>query len=126
MKIIVNEKELKEYFQGLRRLVWGRDQRDEKVEKDKEEAVRCSLRKELYAEEFAAFLQENHSDLLLRQESFRKVLLRYLHETVELGTDAGSVTGVLNEVGRDYAEIIESGGSRVLIRFTQINYVHEV
>ncbi|MCM3142605.1 DUF2642 domain-containing protein [Brevibacillus sp. MER 51] len=125
MKIIVNEKELKEYFQGLRRLVWGKDQRDEEVENEKEEAVRCSLRKELYAEEFAAFLQENHSDLL-RQDSFRKVLLRYLHETVELGTDAGSVTGVLNEVGRDYAEIIESSGTRVLIRFTQINYVHEV
>ncbi|MBY0083693.1 MULTISPECIES: DUF2642 domain-containing protein [Brevibacillus] len=124
MKIIVNEKELKEYFQGLRRLVWGKDQRDEEVENEKEEAVRCSLRKELYAEEFAAFLQENHSDL--RQDSFRKVLLRYLHETVELGTDAGSVTGVLNEVGRDYAEIIESSGTRVLIRFTQINYVHEV
>ncbi|MCC8437867.1 DUF2642 domain-containing protein [Brevibacillus sp. M2.1A] len=124
MKIIVNAKELKEYFQGLRRLVWGKDQRDEEVEKDKEEAIRCSLRKELYAEEFAAFLQENHSDL--RQDSFRKVLLRYLHETVELGTDAGSVTGVLNEVGRDYAEIIESSGTRVLIRFTQINYVHEV
>lgn len=124
MKIIVNEKELKEYFRGLRGLIWGKDQIDEEVETDKEEAVRCSLRKELYAEEFAAFLQENHSDL--QRDSFRKVLLRYLHETVELGTDAGSVTGVLNEVGRDYAEIIESGGTRVLIRFTQINYVQAV
>lgn len=124
MKIIVNEKELKEYFRGLRGLIWGKAQIDEEVETDKEEAVRCSLRKELYAEEFAAFLQENHSDL--QRDSFRKVLLRYLHETVELGTDAGSVTGVLNEVGRDYAEIIESGGTRVLIRFTQINYVQAV
>ncbi|MGK5506987.1 DUF2642 domain-containing protein [Brevibacillus formosus] len=125
MKLIVNEKELKEYFRGLCNLVWGKDQRDEEVENDKEEAVRCSLRKEGYEEEFAAFLQENHSNLL-RQDSFRKVLLRYLYKTVELGTDAGSVTGVLNEVGRDYAEIIESSGSRVLIRFTQINYIHEV
>ncbi|WP_409175281.1 DUF2642 domain-containing protein [Brevibacillus fortis] len=124
MKLIVNEKELKEYFRGLCSLIWGKDQRDEEVENDKEEAVRCSPRKELSAEELAAFLQENHSDLL--HNSFRKVLLRYLHETVELGTDAGSVTGVLNEVGWDYAEIIEPSGTRVLIRFAQINYVHEV
>ncbi|TKI54040.1 DUF2642 domain-containing protein [Brevibacillus antibioticus] len=124
MKLIVNEKELKEYFQGLRRLVWGKDQRDEKVENDKEEAIRCSLRKELYAEEFAAFLHENHSDL--RQDSFRKVLLRYLYKTVELGTDAGSVTGILIEVGQDYAEILEPSSSRVLISFKQINYIHEV
>ncbi|MGG4455604.1 DUF2642 domain-containing protein [Brevibacillus porteri] len=125
MKLIVNEKELKEYFQGLRRLVWGKEQTDEGHANDKEEAIlRSSLRKELYADEFAAFLQENHSDL--RCDSFRKVLLRYLHETVELGTDAGSVTGVLDEVGRDYAEIIESGGTRVLIRFAQINSVQEV
>ncbi|WP_429842181.1 DUF2642 domain-containing protein [Brevibacillus sp. FIR094] len=124
MKLIVNEKELKEYFQGLRRLVWGKEQSDEEHANDKEEAIRNSLRKELYADEFAAFLQENHSDL--RRDSFRKVLLRYLHETVELGTDAGSVTGVLDEVGRDYAEIIESGGTRVLIRFAQINSVQEV
>ncbi|EJL32901.1 hypothetical protein [Brevibacillus sp. BC25] len=124
MKLIVNEKELKEYFQGLRRLVWGKEQTDEGSGNDKEDAIRSSLRKELYAEEFAAFLQENHSNL--QRDSFRKVLLRYLHETVELGTDAGSVTGVLDEVGRDYAEIIESSGTRVLIRFTQINYVHAV
>ncbi|UED76411.1 DUF2642 domain-containing protein [Brevibacillus sp. DP1.3A] len=124
MKLIVNEKELKEYFQGLRRLVWGKEQTDEGCGNDKEDAIRSSLRKELYTEEFAAFLQENHSNL--QSDSFRKVLLRYLHETVELGTDAGSVTGVLDEVGRDYAEIIESSGTRVLIRFTQINYVHAV
>ncbi|MED1914667.1 DUF2642 domain-containing protein [Bacillus thuringiensis] len=124
MKLIVNEKELKEYFQGLRRLVWGKEQTDEGCGNDKEDAIQSSLRKELYTEEFAAFLQENHSNL--QSDSFRKVLLRYLHETVELGTDAGSVTGVLDEVGRDYAEIIESSGTRVLIRFTQINYVHAV
>ncbi|GEC92884.1 DUF2642 domain-containing protein [Brevibacillus brevis] len=124
MKLIVNEQELKEYFRGLRSLVWGKEQTDEGLGNDKEEAIRSSLRKELYAEEFAAFLQESHSDL--HSDSFRKVLLRYLHETVELGTDAGSVTGVLNEVGRDYAEIIEPSGTRVLIRFAQINYVHEV
>lgn len=124
MKLIVNEKELKEYFRGLRGLIWGKDQRDEEVENDKEEAVRCSLRKELYEEEFAAFLQENHSNL--QQDSFRKVLLRYLYKTVELGTDAGSVTGILMEVGRDYVEILEPSSSRVLISFKQINFIHEV
>lgn len=123
MKLIVNEKELREYFQGLRRLLLSRGPRDaEEHDHENEQAIRCSLRKELYAEEFAAFLQKNHGEP--KRDSFRKVLLRYLHEEVELGTDGGSVAGVLREVGRDYAEIIESGGTRVLIRFAQINYVH--
>lgn len=58
------------------------------------------------------------------EPEFRKVMVRYLNQSIEAGTDAGILSGVVQKVGTDYALIVEPSGTRVVIRFTQINYVH--
>lgn len=95
MWLIVNEKELKAYFEGLKKLVRGSDRPNPPQDSD------CPAEPEI-----------------------RKVLLRYINQPVVIGTDAGNVSGILQEVGADYAQIAESAGSRVVIPFTQINFVH--
>jgi len=124
MKVSINDKELKEYFEGLKRVIWGaRDpgQGDEGGCESDLRAIRVALRKELFSADFAAFLQKYTKGKC--KESFRDVLERFLNQSIELGTDAGSIVGVLQELGKDYAEINEPSGSSVLIRFDQINYV---
>ncbi|WP_400164527.1 hypothetical protein ACAF76_019595 [Brevibacillus sp. TJ4] len=51
------------------------------------------------------------------------MLQGYLHQSIEIATDAGSLAGVLTEVGDDYVEINEPGGTQVIVPLGQINYV---
>ncbi len=97
MWLIVNEKELKAYFEGLRGLLC------EKVRPTPPQETTCP-----------------------KEPEIRQVLLRYLNQTVEVGTEAGNVAGVLQVVGADYAQIAESGGTIVVIPFRQINFVQTV
>jgi hypothetical protein len=97
MWLIVNEKELKAYFEGLRGLVWGNDRSTPPQE------TACP-----------------------KEPEIRQVLLRYLDQTIEVGTEAGNVAGVLQVVGADYAQIAESGGTIVVVPFRQINFVQAV
>jgi len=99
MWLIVNRDELKEYFEGMSRLVRGTE--GPKAEEERERA--CPVEPEI-----------------------RRVLLRYLHQSVEIGSDAGNIAGILQEVGADYVQLLEAGGTRVLIRFAQIFLVHTV
>lgn len=96
MKIIATEREIKEYFEGLRKLLWGGGK---------------------------STAPQNDDSCQEEEPAFRKVLIRYLNQSIEAGTDAGILAGVLQEVGTDYALIMEPSGTRVVIRFTQINYV---
>lgn len=99
MWLIVKEKELKAYFEGLRRLVWGNESKKSPQE------------------------QENGCP---KEPEIRQVLLRYLNQSIEIGTEAGNVAGILQVVGVDYAQIAEAGGTIVLIPFRQIYFVHAV
>ena len=92
MKIIADEKEIKEYFAGLRNLLWGGGTKP----------------------------APSKPECPTEGPELRSVLLRHLNQEVEIGTEAGSVAGVLRQVGRDYAEIREAGGTAVIIRFAQI------
>lgn len=122
MKVCINDKELKEYFEGLKRVVWGpRDPKPGDDEGCHPQSIREALRAELFSADFAVFLQKNTKGKC--EKSFRDVLEPFLHQSIELGTDAGSIVGVLQALGEDYAEINEPSGSSVLIRFDQINYV---
>ncbi|MDF2681206.1 MAG: hypothetical protein K0R47_2396 [Brevibacillus sp.] len=97
MWLIVKEKELKAYFEGLRRLVWGNERPNPPQE------TACP-----------------------KEPEIRQVLLRYVNQSIEIGTEAGNVAGVLQAVGEDYAQVAEAGGTIVLIPFRQINFVHVV
>lgn len=99
MWLIVKEKELA-YFEGLRRLVWG-NERHERHTPPQETA--CP-----------------------KEPEIRQVLLRYVNQSIEIGTEAGNVAGVLQVVGADYAQVAEAGGTIVLIPFRQIHFVHAV
>lgn len=98
MWLVINEKELRAYFDGLKRLVWGTERPT-----PGQGAASCP-----------------------KEPEIRQVLLRLVNQPIEIGTDAGNVSGALQEVGEDYAQIAESSGSRVLIRFAQINFVQTV
>ncbi|EST51503.1 hypothetical protein T458_23975 [Brevibacillus panacihumi W25] len=97
MKLIIHEQEIKAYFEGLRQLIWGGSGKP----KPPVEEPPCPPEK----------------------SEFRKVLLGYLHQSIEIATDAGSLAGVLREVGDDYVEINEPGGTQVIVPLVQINYV---
>lgn len=97
MWLIVKEKELKAYFEGLRRLVWGNERKNPPQE------TACP-----------------------KESEFRLVLLRYVNQSIELGTEAGNVAGVLQVVGADYAQVAEAVGTIVLIPIRQIHFVHAV
>lgn len=99
MWLIVNRKELKVYLEGLSRLVRGVEVRNS----GKEKCRPCA-----------------------KEPEIRRVLLRLLDQTVEIGTEAGSVSGIVQEVGTDYVQLLEAGGTRVLIGFAHINFVQTV
>lgn len=133
MKLCINEKELKEYFDGLKRLVRGQP-RDPEPGPCPEHSggaeaigaiVRNAVHAELFSPEFAQLLRETRSDNC-DDPSFGDVLKQFLTQTVELGTEAGSVVGELVEVGEDYAVVLEPIGTTVIIAFNQINSVQAV
>lgn len=97
MKLIIQEQEIKAYFEGLRQLIWGGPNKP----RPPVEEPPCPPEK----------------------SEFRKVLQGYLHQSIEIATDAGSLAGVLTEVGDDYVEINEPGGTQVIVPLGQINYV---
>jgi hypothetical protein len=99
MWLSVNEKELKAFFEGLKKLVWN----NEGPKPAEENRRSCPVEPEI-----------------------RQVLHRYLNQDVEIGTEAGSIAGVLQALGADYVQLLEAGGSVVILSFTQINFVQSV
>ncbi|GAA4702194.1 DUF2642 domain-containing protein [Brevibacillus fulvus] len=119
MKVYVNDKELREYFAGLAQLL-RRSKPDEQpceAEAGNGKTIRHLLREELYSPEFACFLQRALANSC---SPFRQVLRCYLEQEVEIGTNAGAITGLLQKVGQDYVKIEESSGTHVYLPVDKI------
>ena len=118
MKISVNEKELREYFEGLaqimKRVVKDPFNEDEQQASRLVQALRTAIREELW----------NESGLYLGHAGpaspLKQSIERYVHRQVELTSFGGTIQGTITEVGENYTEISEPDGTTVLVHLNQV------
>ncbi|BFH68608.1 MAG: hypothetical protein E6230_23130 [Paenibacillus dendritiformis] len=113
MKLKANEKELQRYFEGMAQLmkqVVKESGTVDELQGDKlVQALRTAIREEI-----------DNEGKRSPDSPLKPLLERYVHRQVELTSFGGTIQGMINEVGEDYAEIRESDGSIVLVHLTQV------
>ncbi|TCM96512.1 hypothetical protein EV294_105379 [Paenibacillus sp. BK033] len=121
MKIIVNEKELKEYFDGLARLLprlnAAQPQRSDSLDAT---ALLAELRQTI-REELASFGLEGQRDAgMSGLNKLKQVFEPYTSKPAELLTAAGTVEGTISKVGSDFLIVREPGGTMVMVALEQL------
>ncbi|GLX70612.1 hypothetical protein [Paenibacillus glycanilyticus] len=114
MKIIVNERELKEYFDGLAKLLQSRSS-----DRFDATALIAELRQSLREELAEAYLDGQRSGA----NSFNKlkqVFDPYTGRPAELLTPAGTVEGTIAKVSGEYLIVREHGGTSVMVPLEQL------
>ncbi|AZN41201.1 hypothetical protein [Paenibacillus albus] len=135
MKIIVNEKELKEYFDGLARLLTRpKAVPPPEVSEPAPAAMAPAMAMEpLDATTFIAELRqaireelasiENTGQREVTAPSLNKLMQvfePYTGKPAELSTPAGTVEGTITKVGDDYLVMREHGGMSVIVPIEQL------
>lgn len=120
MKIIVNERELKEYFDGLARLLQPiapqRPTSDPHITSTIIAEVRQTIREELMT-----FGLEGQRDLdAYSSNKIKQAFEPYTGRPAELLTPAGTVEGTIMKVGDDYLVLREQGGTSVMVPLEQL------
>ncbi|MBB3109797.1 hypothetical protein FHS18_001860 [Paenibacillus phyllosphaerae] len=119
MKIIVNERELKEYMEGLARIVYpafaGKETFTAVPAEQDQDELRRIIREELKAA-FGAIDRGTSGDLQRMQQT----LDRHSGKVTELMTPAGTVEGAIESVGGDHVRLRETGGTSVLVPLSQV------
>lgn len=119
MKIIVNDKELKEYFNGLSRLLM-------QVRNTQSEDTEFSDSSTLATEEEQSIQKAVNAVETLRgidAFSLNKLKLhfeKYIGKSVEMLTPAGTVEGLIVKVGGDFLIVQEQGGMKVMLPLEQV------
>ncbi|SEO04745.1 hypothetical protein [Paenibacillus sp. OV219] len=126
MKIIVNEKELKEYFDGLARLLMRPKAAQPPVtsEPEVEHQDASTLIEELrkaIREELASIDNAGHRDVVAPSlNKLGQVFEPYTSKPAELSTPAGTVEGIITKVGDDFLVVREHGGMSVIVPLEQL------
>ncbi|MCM3342851.1 hypothetical protein M3650_30545 [Paenibacillus sp. MER TA 81-3] len=119
MKISVNEKELREYFEGLaqimKRVVKDPFNEDEQQASRLVQALRTAIREEMWNDSAPPHSGHGGSVSPLKQP-----IERYVHRQVELTSFGGTIQGTITEVGENYTEISEPDGTTVLVHLNQV------
>ncbi|MBN3526996.1 hypothetical protein [Paenibacillus apiarius] len=119
MRISVNEKELREYFEGLtqimKQVVKESFSGDEQQASRLIQVLRTAIREEMWNDSAPAHSGHGGSVSPLKQP-----IERYVHRQVELTSFGGTIQGTVTEVGEDYAEISEPDGTAVLVHLNQV------
>ncbi|ACT01814.1 hypothetical protein [Paenibacillus sp. JDR-2] len=121
MKIIVNEKELKEYFDGLARLLphLNTVQPQDSSSLDVSELL-AELRQTI-REELASLGMEGQREAGMSSlTKLKQVFEPYTSKPAELLTSAGTVEGTITKVSGDYLVVREPGGSMVMVPLEQL------
>ncbi|GMK40802.1 hypothetical protein PCCS19_38580 [Paenibacillus sp. CCS19] len=120
MKIIVNERELKEYFDGLARLLKPNTSQDPSTEPLNGSTLiaelRQTIREELSSSGHEADRDINSNTLI----KLKQVVEPYTGKQAELSTPAGTVEGTIMKVGSDYLVMREHGGTKVVVPLEQL------
>ncbi|PWW02837.1 hypothetical protein DFQ01_108114 [Paenibacillus cellulosilyticus] len=124
MKIIVNERELKEYFDGLARLLELRTAMSEAPNQQDGSTMLNELRQTI-REELASIEYESQRDAgTYSLNKLKQVFEPYTGKPVELLTPAGTVEGTITKVGSDYLVVREQGGTSVMAPLEQLIAFH--
>ncbi|NBD24834.1 hypothetical protein [Paenibacillus glycinis] len=121
MKIIVNERELKEYFDGLARLLpppnGARPPASDSLDASALiEELRQSIREEMASIQLAAQRDAGAHAL----NKLGQIFEPHAGKPAELLTSAGIVEGTIAKVGADYLAVREHGGTSVLVPLDQL------
>ncbi|REE89087.1 hypothetical protein A8990_107185 [Paenibacillus taihuensis] len=121
MKIIVNDKELKEYFEGLANLLMRRNPVQPPAEEPIDSStliaeLRQTIREELSTIGLAAQLDAG----ALGVNKLGRVFEPYTGKPAELLTPAGTVEGTISKVGGDFLVVREAGGTSVMVPLEQL------
>ncbi len=66
-------------------------------------------------------LQAEVRELTEEEDALRSLLQARIGTIITINTDAGTITGILTAVGEDFAQVQETSGAIVLVRFESIN-----
>lgn len=120
MKIIVNEKELKEYFDGLARLLQPIAVQPTTSNNVDATTLMSELRQTI-REELASSSQEGQRDIGgYSLNKLKQVFEPYTGKPAELLTPAGTVEGTILKVGNDFLVVREHGGTNVMVPLEQL------
>lgn len=120
MKIIVNEKELKEYFDGLARLLQQNAAQPPASDPLDASTLLAELRQTI-REELTLIGLEGQRDVgAYSLKKLKQVFEPYTGKPAELLTPAGTVEGTITKVGGDFLVMREHGGSSVMVPLEQL------
>ncbi|SFD75168.1 hypothetical protein SAMN05216378_1265 [Paenibacillus catalpae] len=120
MKIIVNEKELKEYFDGLARLLQQNAAQPPASDPLDASTLLAELRQTI-REELTLIGLEGQRDVgAYSLKKLKQVFEPYTGKPAELLTPAGTVEGTITKVGGDCLVMREHGGSSVMVPLEQL------
>ncbi|CAM3392346.1 hypothetical protein PALU110988_20120 [Paenibacillus lupini] len=120
MKIIVNEKELKEYFDGLARLLQPRSAQEPALEPLNASTLMTELRQTIREELTLIGLEEQRDIGSYSLNKLKSVFEPYTGKPAELLTPAGTIEGTIAKVGGDYLVVREHGGTSVMVPLEQL------
>ncbi|WP_336773470.1 hypothetical protein [Paenibacillus sp. MMO-58] len=121
MKIIVNEKELKEYFDGLARLLPHLNAPQPQVSNSFDVSALLAELRQTIREELASLGMEGHRDAgSYNLNKLKQVFEPYTSKPAELLTSAGTVEGTITKVGGDFLVVREPGGTMVMVPLEQL------
>ncbi|MCM3628275.1 hypothetical protein M3194_12960 [Paenibacillus glycanilyticus] len=120
MKIVGNERELKEYFDGLARLLQPSAARQAASDTLDVSALIAELRQTI-REELALIGAEGQRNIgSYSLNKLKQVFEPYAGKPAELLTPAGTVEGTILKVGSDYLIVREHGGTSVMVPLEQL------
>ncbi|QHW31014.1 hypothetical protein GZH47_09215 [Paenibacillus rhizovicinus] len=121
MKFIVNERELKEYFDGLARLFRQPNAAQQTAAEPLNVSVLMEELRQTIREELASIAAEEPRDAgAYSLNKLQQVFEPYTGKPAELLTPAGTVEGTITKVGGDYLIMREHGGTSVMVPLEQM------
>jgi hypothetical protein len=120
MKFIVNERELKEYFDGLARLLQPYAAKPSASAPLESPTFLAELRQTI-REELTSNANEGQRDVgAYNLNKLKLVFEPYTGKPAELLTPAGTIEGTITKVGGDYLVVREPGGTSVMVPLEQL------
>lgn len=120
MKIIVNDKELKEYFDGLANLLLRRNPVQPPAAESIDASKLAVELRQTIREELGLIALAAQQDGAAGLNKLGRVFEPYEGKPAELLTPAGTVEGTILKIGGDYLVVREAGGTSVMVPLEQL------
>ncbi|SFS64757.1 hypothetical protein [Paenibacillus sp. BC26] len=122
MKIIVNVREIKEFFDGLARLLLPHAAQPAAAESGMLDisALVAEIRQAIREEIASALLEEQRDVGASSLNKLGRVFEPYTGKSAELLTPAGTVEGTITKVDGDFLVVREHGGTSVMVPLEQL------